>query len=84
MAALIIEPLGSAICGRCKPDIAERSQVIYPQMIDPSGSTISAAKRSYGKRIHHQPDRVMLHYACRSIASCVGLRGYGTIMYMSP
>jgi hypothetical protein len=43
VAALILEPLGSIICGRSEADIAERSQVISPQKIDPSGSIISAA-----------------------------------------
>jgi hypothetical protein len=37
------EPLGSIICGRSKPEIAERSQVISPQMVHPSGSIISTA-----------------------------------------
>jgi hypothetical protein len=41
-AALLIEPLGSIICWRNKPEVAERSQVISPQMIDVSGSIISA------------------------------------------
>jgi hypothetical protein len=39
---LIIEPLGSILCGRSKPEIGEQSQVVSPQMIDPSGSTIRA------------------------------------------
>jgi hypothetical protein len=43
VAALIIEPLGSIMCGRNKPEIAERSQVFSPKMIDPSGSLISGA-----------------------------------------
>jgi hypothetical protein len=42
-AALIIGPLGSIICGRSKPEIAERSQVISPEVIDTSGSRSSAA-----------------------------------------
>jgi hypothetical protein len=41
--ALIIEPVGSIICGRSKPEIAGLSQVIFPQMMDPSTSIISAA-----------------------------------------
>jgi hypothetical protein len=47
VAVLIIEPLGSIICGRSKPEIAERSQVFPRQMIDPSGSIIRAAKVRY-------------------------------------
>jgi hypothetical protein len=49
-AALIIEPLGSVLCGRSKPDIAEGSQVFPPYiflMIVPSGSTISAATEMF-------------------------------------
>jgi hypothetical protein len=42
-SVLNIEPLGSMICWRSKPEIAERSQVLTPQMIDPSGSRVSAS-----------------------------------------
>jgi hypothetical protein len=43
VSALIIEPRGTIIRGRSTPEIAGRSQVLSPQMIDPSGSMISAA-----------------------------------------
>jgi hypothetical protein len=43
VAALIIEPLGSIICGRSKPKIAVRSQVFSPQTMDPKGSIISTS-----------------------------------------
>jgi hypothetical protein len=43
VAVLTIEPLGSMICGRSMPGIAERSQVSSQKMIDPSGSIIDAA-----------------------------------------
>jgi hypothetical protein len=43
VAAPIVEPLGSLICGRSEPEIAERSHVFPPQMIGPSGTIISAA-----------------------------------------
>jgi hypothetical protein len=43
-ATLIFGPLGPIICGRSKLQIAERSQVFSPQMMDdPSGSKTSAA-----------------------------------------
>jgi hypothetical protein len=43
VAALIIERLGSIVYGMSKPEFAERSEVFPPEMIDPSGSIISAA-----------------------------------------
>jgi hypothetical protein len=43
VAALIVEPLGSIVCGRSKPKITERPQAFPPRMLDPSGSMISAA-----------------------------------------
>jgi hypothetical protein len=42
-ALLIAEPLGSINWGISKPEIAARSQAFSSQMIDPSGSIISAA-----------------------------------------
>jgi hypothetical protein len=49
VAVLIIEPLGSIICGRSKPKIVELSQVLSPKMLDPSGSIISAATVRCGR-----------------------------------
>jgi hypothetical protein len=40
---LSVEPLGTMFGARDKPDIAKRSQVLSPQMIDPSGSMFSNA-----------------------------------------
>jgi hypothetical protein len=47
VAALVIEPLGFIICGRCKPEIPKHRQVFSPQMIDPSGAIISAPTCRY-------------------------------------
>jgi hypothetical protein len=41
VAAPIIEPIGSINCGSRTPEIAERSLMISPEIIDPSGSIIA-------------------------------------------
>jgi hypothetical protein len=43
VAARNIEPLGSIVCGRSKLEISERSQVLPPQLIDPSCSIVGEA-----------------------------------------
>jgi hypothetical protein len=74
-----IVPLGSIICGRSEPEIAERSHGFSPQMIDPSSSITSTATVWYmtvscnmtlSKRYKHGISDKILYYPLHRRIPC--------------